>query len=148
MKHINSLINDLADCVRKLIDQLFPEKKNNTEKDAARTVMASSLLQLSEFSFFELAYSRWYGRDLPESRMEPFFSDYIMRNEMPIWVRHLSREVQSHYYNGTLDPYKYNAEYAFPSHEIGGPIEFLPVFLTLAYLVFYLMLSGQIFCIR
>jgi hypothetical protein len=144
MNKIHFLIASALSCTTKLIDQFFPRKKDRTEKDIAQTIMSSSLLQVSEFRFFELSYSRWYGRDLSEKRMEYFFSDYMMRRQVPYWVRHLSREVQSQYFKGTLDPYEYNIQYSRPSHELSGPIKFLPVFLSFAYLIFYFIFSGQI----
>lgn len=144
MNKIHFLIESASSCAIKLIDKAFPRKKDRTEKDVAQTIMSSSLLQVSEFRFFELSYSRWYGRDLSENRMEYYFSDYMMRSQVPHWVRHLSREVKTRHFEGTLDPYEYNVQYSRPSHELGGSIKFLPVFLTFAYLIFYFIFSGQI----
>jgi hypothetical protein len=144
MSKFHFFVKSALCCVMNLYDQYFHEKKDITEKDIAQTIMSSSLLQVSEFRFFELSYSRWYGRDLSEKRMEYFFSDYMMRRQVPLWVRHLSREVQSRYFKGTLDPYEYNTQYSRPSHELRGPIKFLPVFLSFAYMIFYFIFSGQI----
>ncbi|MEN8263955.1 MAG: hypothetical protein ABFR82_10855 [Nitrospirota bacterium] len=126
--------------------QLNPDcsMHNNAQKDAARIQISSKLLQLSEFRLFQLAYYRWYGRELPERNMENIFAGYMFKNEVPHWVRHFSRKVLSLYFAGKLDPQEFGLDCAIPEPraDISGRLS--AVLLSFIYLFFYLILSGKI----
>ncbi len=69
-----------------------------------RALDAASALDLREIDFFRLAYRRWYGRDIPSRQLELAFADYMFHREVPIWVRHFSRQVFEREESGALDP--------------------------------------------
>ena len=75
-----------------------------TADDARRAMDAATALDLREIDFFRLAYRRWYGRDIPSRQLELAFADYMFHREVPIWVRHFSRQVFEREESGALDP--------------------------------------------
>ncbi len=76
--------------------------------EADRVGIASELLQISEFDFFRLAYSQWFGRDIPVPRLEHIFAEYVFEDIVPYWVRHLSRRVLKRSDQGVLDPLEFH----------------------------------------
>lgn len=64
---------------------------------------ASALLDVTEFDLFRLAYRRRFGRQPNERMLETVFADYMLRGEVPGWVRTLCREVILRRNGGTLD---------------------------------------------
>lgn len=54
---------------------------------------AVSLLDISEFRLFELAYQAWYGRPARTEKLEKDFSRYMYQDEIPFWVRQYARDV-------------------------------------------------------
>jgi len=65
---------------------------------------AAQLLQVSEFRFFHTAYRFWFGRELPEDRMETVYANYLFKDIVPFWVAHAARTVVSRAMGGSLDP--------------------------------------------
>lgn len=122
----------------------IPDKKDETVRDVKRVEFSSRLLQISEFKFFQLAYSQWYGHFISEKDMEPIFADYMLKDEVPYWARHFARQVISQYFHGVLDPHIYGIECILPPHELKDAKVFITVIMTLVYLIFYLLLSGYI----
>lgn len=82
------------------------EKKKRENEDIVG--LSSNILRVSEFKFFQLSYYGWYGHKLADREMEYFFTEYIFDDIMPHWVRHTARKVTSCYFQGTLDPRKFN----------------------------------------
>ena len=64
---------------------------------------ASALLDVTEFDLFRLAYRRRFGRQPNERMLETVFADYMLRGEVPGWVRTLCREVIDGDKRGILD---------------------------------------------
>lgn len=137
-------ITVLCKRARDVIQMFFPDIRKITVTDDERVRISSRLLDISEFRFFQISYSRWYGSEISEKEIEPVFSDYMMNDLIPHWVRHFSREVFARYLQGDLDPNEYNIQC------MGSPIEIqkrgrvLPVFMTFIYLIFYLIFSGKV----
>ena len=118
--------------------------ESNIKKDLAGIEISSKMLQMSEFRFFQLAYERWYGSELAEGNMENIFADYMFKNEVPYWVRHLSRNVLSLYFEDRLDPREFNINCTIAPSQTENSESFSAILLFFTYLVFYLILSGQI----
>ena len=127
-----------------IVRRLAAGKPDQERMDIARIQLSAQLLQISEFRFFQLAYEQWYGRELDEKTMEYIFAGYILKNEMPHWARHLSRIVTTRYFEGNLDPHEFNINCPAPpvDHEKKAPVH--TVIMTFIYIIFYLILSGQI----
>lgn len=144
---MDRLVSEIKSIRKKLGDlwlKYYSGKENNIMQDLARVELSSQLLQMSEFRFFQLAYSRWYGRELPEKDMEHIFTEYMYRNEVPHWTRHLARNVLSLHFHGSLDPREFNSKCTAPQSrtETRGALNAKLLFLI--YVIFYLILSGQI----
>lgn len=65
---------------------------------------AARALDLKEFDYFRLAYRRWFGQQPHERALEATFVDYMLRQVVPPWVRHLNRIVLEQREDGSLDP--------------------------------------------
>ena len=78
-------------------DHLVPE-------DTRDVLAASSLLQITEFHLFELAFERWFGRKAREGELEACFARYMFACRAPFWVRQYCREVETKENEGSLDP--------------------------------------------
>ena len=144
MKKIIPFIKALFKRVRNVHHEDASGKEDRSERDVENVVRSSRLFQISEFRFFQLAYFQWYGRTISEKQLEPIFADYMLRNEVPHWARHCARQVLSRYSHGILDPLEYGIECSMPPDEGEGPLDFLSVFMAFTYLIFFLILSGQI----
>jgi len=130
--------------MRSVIQLFFPDVGNMTITDEAKVRISSRLLEISEFRLFHIAYSRWYGMEIPDREIEPTFSAYLLENRIPHWVRHFTREVLSRYRDGTLDPGDYDLPGILAPCEMKGPVSALPAVMTICYLFFYLVFSGNI----
>ncbi len=72
--------------------RVFRRRKADNDK-GQEVVNAASLLQISEYQFFQIAYYRWFGRKDREKDIEEAFNAYLEEDLVPYWVRHLSRRV-------------------------------------------------------
>lgn len=144
MNKLYPAIKLLCNWVRNLIKKSVPGNQDVVGNDGGRVEISSRLLQMSEFKFFQLAYSWWYGRDISEKNMESIFADYMLKNEVPHWARHLARQVLSKYFHGVLDPHEYGVECILPPRELNDTKVFITIFMIVVYLFFYLIFSGHI----
>ena len=72
--------------------------------DSRQAIDAAAAMAMREIDFFRLAFRRWDGRDIENSRLERVFADYMFHQEIPHWVRHFAREVLELRDAGVLDP--------------------------------------------
>ena len=56
-------------------------------------VHVANLLQIGEFQLIQLAYKIWYNEDLPESRINKLFGEYMFKEIIPIWVTYYARDI-------------------------------------------------------
>lgn len=73
-------------------------------QDTRDVLAASSLLQITEFHLFELAYERWFGRQSKERELEACFARYMFASRAPFWVRQYCRDVSIMDSDCSLDP--------------------------------------------
>lgn len=66
---------------------------NRVPIDVAEVLSTSALLSISEFQVFRLAHVRWYGGEVDERTIESHFLPYMLRDEVPCWVRSFTRFV-------------------------------------------------------
>ena len=83
--------------------RLFFDEKS-MPSDVADVLEAAALLQVTEFEFFHLAYRRWYGAEIGDDGLERHYLPYMFKQQVPIWVRHLAREVIDRADQDMLDP--------------------------------------------
>ncbi len=77
--------------------------------DCEAVLDAAAALDIREIDFFRLAFRRWFGRDIRQSALERLFADYMFRNVVPHWTRHLSRQVLARAGDGEPDGAEFGA---------------------------------------
>jgi hypothetical protein len=82
----------------------FSSDDDTVPQDTRDVLAASSLLQITEFHLFELAYERWYGQRARERELEATFAQYMFASHAPFWVRQFCRDVSTVDSKGLLDP--------------------------------------------
>ena len=78
---------------------------------------AANLLQIGEFQLVQLAYKVWYGKDLPEDKINKIFSEYMVTGIIPIWVTYYAKDILKLDQANVLD--SYNEKYHVYDHEFG-----------------------------
>ncbi|HEB02420.1 MAG TPA: hypothetical protein ENI12_04225 [Nitrospirae bacterium] len=81
---------------------------NASDSEAVYAVF--TLLFISESDLFHLSYRQWFGKDIPEERMEGFFVNYMFRGIVPFWVTDLLRKAQDKLSHGEFDPADYGVQ--------------------------------------
>ncbi len=77
--------------------------------DAPEAVsFTASLLEVSEFHLFELAYFLWHGTNMQDHEMDDIFCGYMFGGIVPFWVRSMIRKVVGEAIAGSLDPGEFN----------------------------------------
>lgn len=82
----------------------FTSDDDTIPQDTWDVLAASSLLQITEFHLFELAYERWFGRNAEERELEACFARYMFASRAPFWVRQFCRDVSIMDNDGSLNP--------------------------------------------
>ena len=82
----------------------FTDDDHTVPQDTREVLAASSLLQITEFHLFELAFTRWFGREPKEGELEECFARYMFAYHAPFWVRQYCRDVETKESDGSLDP--------------------------------------------
>ena len=72
---------------------MFFNNYRELSADARQVVDAASVLKVTEFRLFELAYLEWHGQYADESDLEKLYALYWFTGLAPDWVRHYSRQV-------------------------------------------------------
>ena len=78
---------------------------------------AANLLHVGEFQLIQLAYKIWYHKDLPKSRINKIFSEYMFRGIIPIWVAYYARDILKLDKVNKLN--SYDKKYHAYDHEFG-----------------------------
>ena len=81
---------------------------------------AANLLQIGEFQLIQLSYKVWYGKDLPEEKINKIFSEYLITEIIPIWVTYYAKDIIKLDNANVLD--SYNKKYHVYDHEFGKHI--------------------------
>jgi len=79
---------------------------------------ASALLDVKEFTVFELAYKDWFGRHPQTELIENYFSRYMFNGAIPVWVRRYSRMVVELDQRGELNPRQLGVYKRLPSRRL------------------------------
>ena len=78
---------------------------------------AANLLQIGEFQLIQLAYKVWYGKNLPEDKIDKIFSEYMITGIIPIWVTYYARDILKLDQANVLD--SYDEKYHVYDNEFG-----------------------------
>ena len=81
---------------------------------------AANLLQIGEFQLIQLAYKVWYGKNLPEDKIDKIFSEYMITGIIPIWVTYYARDILKLDRANVLD--SYDKKYHVYDNEFGNYI--------------------------
>ncbi len=83
---------------------MFPKRLDpEAPPDVGQVLEASSLLDITEFELFRLAFVHWFGHRPEERRLERAFAVYMFRQVAPLWVRDFARRVVEAAAAGPLD---------------------------------------------
>ena len=118
------------------------EPLSGADADLAAVATSAALLEVSEFRFFELAHERWFGRPASRRHCEALFLDYMFREAVPPWVRHLARQVLALAAREELDPARFEPQRAeeTPRTRAWGIVAAVAVHLIVV--LFCLLISG------
>ncbi|KPK01457.1 MAG: hypothetical protein AMK71_05465 [Nitrospira bacterium SG8_35_4] len=144
MKKLDCIIDLLSQKIIKVIHSFKTRHQDYASRDIDRVMVASRLLQISEFNFFGLAYSSWYGQEIQERLLEYIFAEYMFEDKIPHWVRHLARTIVSRDDQGTLDLKEFNIIHPSPSKKLKYYGVGYTVMLTVIMVVFCILISGNI----
>jgi len=144
MKQLNCIIDLLTQKLIKAIHSFKARHQDYANKDIDRVMVASRMLQISEFNFFGLAYSCWYGQEIQEQALEYIFAEYMFEDRIPHWVRHLARTILSKDDQGTLDPKEFNIVQPGPSQKLKYYGVGYTIMLTVLMVVFCILISGNV----
>ena len=68
-----------------------PDWDDNPKR--SKILHAANLLHIGEFQLIQLAYKVWYGKDLPEEKINKIFSEYMISGIIPIWVTYYAKDL-------------------------------------------------------
>ena len=96
-----------------------PDRDENSKR--SEILHASNVLQIGEFQLIQLAYKVWYGKNLPENKINKIFSEYMITGIIPIWVTYYARDILKLDKANVLN--SYNEKYHVYDNEFGKYID-------------------------
>ena len=108
LSHTDADLREIGNRIKSSFEENFKSKKDDSCKDLIAVAVSASLLQISEFKCFQVAYAQWFGHELDEQSMENIFSTYLKELSVPHWVRHFTRKVFYLEVQGKLNPEEFN----------------------------------------
>jgi hypothetical protein len=78
--------------------------------DSEAVCFISSILEVSEYRLFEIAFVKWFGRETSVECMENYFWHYVETGFVPYWLRDLVRKALQNNTKGALNPQEYGIE--------------------------------------
>ncbi len=85
------------------------------DADIVAVLDASSVMEVTEFRFFQLAYRDWHGRKASDQQIEQYFAAYMFAERIPSWVRSFARKILQLHADGRLDPKTFGIWQRLPS---------------------------------
>jgi hypothetical protein len=73
------------------------------DSEAKLIGFTASVLQISEYELFRLAYQDWFDRPISDNRLDTLFKDYLTNGEAPYWVNDFARKAHDKFKEGKLD---------------------------------------------
>ena len=96
-----------------------PDWDDNPKR--SEILYAANLLQIGEFQLIQLAYKVWYGKNLPEDKINKIFSEYMITGIIPIWATYYAKDILKLDKANVLD--NYNEKYHVYDNEFGKYID-------------------------
>jgi len=63
----------------------------------------ASVLQISEYELFRIAYLKWFDHPISENRLDFLFKDYLANDDAPYWVNDFVRKAHEKFKAGELN---------------------------------------------
>jgi len=72
--------------------------------DEAKLIgLIATVLQISEYELFRLAYLKWFDHPISESRLDSLFKEYLATSDVPYWVNDFARKAHEKFLAGELN---------------------------------------------
>ena len=76
--------------------------------DEAKLIgFAASVLQISEYELFRIAYQNWFNHPISKNRLDTLFKNYLTIGDAPYWVNDFARKAHDKFKAGKLDYKEY-----------------------------------------
>lgn len=112
--------------------QYFDE---DLSKDSLDLLEAAAALEIKEYTLFDLAYRKWYGRKPLDHVIEAHFTNYMFRGHIPAWVRSFSRQIVELHARDELNPREFGVYQPLPSKRLIRIGRAFSAFLVLSFVV-------------
>ena len=63
----------------------------------------ASVLQISEYELFRIAYLKWFDHTISDKRLESLFKEYLATGDAPYWVNDFARKAHEKFKAGELN---------------------------------------------
>ena len=73
------------------------------DNEAKLIGFAASVLQISEYELFSIAYRSWFNHTITETGLDAVFKEYLATDEAPYWVNDFARKVHEKFKAGELN---------------------------------------------
>ena len=123
-----------------LLKTLIKPDWDNSPKRSL-VIQAANLIEIGEFQLIQLAYKNWYAADLPESKINHIFNEYMINGIIPIWVTYYAKDIIKLDKANVLD--ECNKKYHIYDNEFGQHISDEKQRRTRG--IFYTILIGLVF---
>lgn len=110
--------------------------QDHTTPGVRHLVETAELFSVAEPEVFRLAYRYWYERELNAGLLDELFAGYLLRQELPGWVRTYCSRVLNLADVGQLDPRDFGIDMPRPSRALDQQFA---SWLTLGGFIVYLM---------
>lgn len=117
--------------VRRFDDHVVP--------DVRHVVEAAEVLEIREVEVFRYAHRCWFDRELGEAELDQTFADYLLRQQVPAWVRHYCRRVLNLAAVGQLDPRDFGVDGSIIVHRVTLTEQLHSALITLLAFLLYLL---------
>lgn len=103
--------------------------------DSLDLLEAAAALEIKEYTLFELAYRKWYGRKPLNHVIEAHFANYMFHGHIPAWVRSFSRRIVELHERDELNPRDFGVYQPLPSKRLIRIGQAFSAFLVLTFVV-------------
>ena len=63
----------------------------------------ATVLQISEYELFGIAYLTWHNHPISETRLDSLFKEYLATSDAPYWVNDFARKAHEKFLAGKLN---------------------------------------------
>lgn len=88
----------------------MPYFDENMAPDVQGVLDTSAVLEITEFEVFRIAHREWFGQEVGDADIEPYFTRYMFQEQVPFWVRHFTHHVTELEKRGVLDPRQFGIQ--------------------------------------